>query len=158
MCRPASMIVTKSKVFWSEKSDSHEDIVEEFGLKERDVRKNYTFVRVEIVPPNNDYKLPFSRWAYHLDQDLKPEWYDAKDAEKRVRRAVKDWRKTKVIMPNEKRNLKNDDYILVSYGTVKSMRGSSTVVVYTKFDKGVLKSAKAVIIDRSGDKARCYTK
>ena len=30
MCRPASMIVTKSKVFWSEKSDSHEDIVEEF--------------------------------------------------------------------------------------------------------------------------------
>ena len=45
MCRPASMIVTKTKVFWSEKSDSHEDIVEEYKLKEQNVRGDYLFAR-----------------------------------------------------------------------------------------------------------------
>jgi len=32
MCRPASFVLTEHKVFWSKKSDSHEDIIREFGL------------------------------------------------------------------------------------------------------------------------------
>ena len=32
MCEPASFVVTKDKVFWSLKSDGHEDIIREHAL------------------------------------------------------------------------------------------------------------------------------
>ena len=127
MCRPASFIITKKQVFWSKKSDSHEDIVEEFKLKEQDVRGNYTFVRVEITPPDEDYTLPFNKWIFATDQDVLPKWYDKKKAEKETRKHLKDWRKAKIIMPTESRILNNGDYIFACYGTVESMCDSSTV-------------------------------
>jgi hypothetical protein len=130
MCEPASFVVTKKRVFWSKRSDSHEDIVDEFKLKERDARKNYTFVRVEIVPPNRDYSLPFSKWIYKLDQDLKPDWYDAKDVEKRCRMHLKDWRKAKVIMPTQKVKEVNFRHLVAVYGTIGSVSGGTIGSVY----------------------------
>ncbi|MHC4464909.1 MAG: hypothetical protein ACYS30_26290 [Planctomycetota bacterium] len=74
MCKPASFVVTKKEVFWSKLDESHEVIIEENKLKEKDVHGNITFVRIEIVPPENNYGLPFSKWKYNLDQDILPEW------------------------------------------------------------------------------------
>jgi len=125
MCRPASMVVTKQKVFWSKNSDSHEDIIEEFKLDEGKLREQPKLVRVEIVPPNEDYKLPFSKWNYRLDQDIKPKWYDEKKVEARVRKHLKEWRKCKVVMPNEeKREIKTGNIVAI-YGTVKYIRGGT---------------------------------
>ena len=167
------MVVTKKQVFWSKTSESHEAIIEEFGLKEKDVRGNVTFVRIEIVPLDNDYALPFSKWKYELDQDLLPKWYVAKDVERRARKHLKEWRKQKVIMPNEKRVVKEGDYILINCGTVQEVYSGGTVqkvyggtvqevysggtvITYIKLDKGILKSASAVLVDRSGVKVKCY--
>ena len=127
MCQPASFVVTKKEVFWSKNSESHTDIIEEFKLKEQDVRGNYTFVRVEIVPPDKDYTLPFKKWHYQLDQDLKPVWYDAKEVEKRCRAKLKGWRKAKVVMPNESRKEIANDHIVAIYGNVELLSGSSKV-------------------------------
>ena len=131
MCEPASMVVTKKQVFWSKTSDSHEEIIEEFGLKERDTRGDYTFVRVEITPPDRDFSAPLRKWQYKLDEtdtSYLPKWYEEKGVEKKVRIALKDWRKQKIIMPNQAVNeLKNDDYILVCYGSVENVRDSATI-------------------------------
>ena len=63
MCQPASFVITKNgkgiNVLWDKNvSDSHEDIIEHFGLTEINVRGEVTLVRVEIVPPGLDYTKP----------------------------------------------------------------------------------------------------
>ena len=136
MCRPASMIATKGKVFWSTKSEGHEDIIEEYELKERDIRDNIRFVRIEIIPPSNDFRLPFREWEYHLDQDILPDWYDAKDVEKRCRAKLEEWRKAKIVMPNEKRKICQSDYIVAVYGTIESVRGG----IIESVDGGTIES------------------
>jgi hypothetical protein len=90
MCRPASLIVTKSSVFFSKLGDSHEDIIRENNLHP-DGARGPTIVRVEIVPPNVRYDLPLDQWAYAVDQDILPDWYDADDAERRARVALTEW-------------------------------------------------------------------
>jgi len=127
MCRPASFVVTKKKVFWSETSDSHEDIIEEFGLKEFDVRKKATFVRVEITPPNQDFRLPLKKWRFQTDQDLLPDWYDSKEAEKRIRKILPKWLKRKVVLPKEERKTVDARGIIAIYGKVKYIYGSAQV-------------------------------
>ena len=90
MCRPASFIITKTSVFFSPLGDSHEEIIREHSLHP-DGARGPTIVRVEIVPPGVRYNLPLKRWAYAVDQDILPDWYDAEDAERRARVALSDW-------------------------------------------------------------------
>jgi hypothetical protein len=231
------MVVTQKQVFWSKVSEKHEDIIEEFGLKERDFRKNITLVRIEIVPPVNGYTLPPSKWVYNLEQDILPEWYVAEEVEKRARKHLKKWRKHKIIMPKQTRDIKKGEFILFNYGTVgynygtvddnygtvkknndsgmvnynsgtvnnnsgtvsynygtvkknsgtvgynygtvdynhgtvkmndnygtvndnygtvKVCKGKSTIITYVKLNKGILQSANAVLVGRSGKKPKCY--
>ena len=49
MCRAASFVVTKDKVFWSKMTDSHEEIIREFDLCP-EVAGKACVVRCEIVP------------------------------------------------------------------------------------------------------------
>ena len=142
MCDPASFVVTKKQVFWSKNSDSHELIIKENKLKEMDVRNNPTFVRVEIVPPDHDYRLPLKVWKYQLDQDIRPIWYNDKDAEKRCRFELKLWLKQKVINNKNKYfvELKEGEYYIINStvyatdnSTVKAY-GNSTVKAYGDSD------------------------
>jgi len=127
MCRPASFVVTKKEVFWSKSTDSHEDIIDEFKLREIDIRNKPTLVRIEIVPPDRNFCLPLKQWIYSLDQDIKPEWYDAKDVERRARAKLKEWRECKVVLPNRHRIAKNNDCVYaMGDSTVRAM-GRSTV-------------------------------
>jgi len=138
MCEPASFVVTKTKVFWSTKSEHHSHIIAEHKLLEKDVRGNFRVACVEITPPNGDLTLPFCKWVYHLDsrspQDVMPIWYDAKDVERRCRAKLKEWRAAKVVMPNEKRVIR-DGQIVGVYGKVKAsgsaiVRALNSAVVY----------------------------
>ena len=99
MCYPASLIVTKQGVKWSRKTDSHEDIIREFGLKD-EVANKITLVRVEITPPNGDMRTPIEQWVYKVDQGLLPDWYE-KNPEKweaEARAALADWYAAKVFL------------------------------------------------------------
>jgi len=105
MCKCASFVLTKDHEFWHEKSDSHEEIIALHNLHEGVGRVN--FVRVEISPANNNLSLPLSQWAYRLDENGElPEWYDAVDAEKRTRIALKKWAKAKLTRWNVKEAFK----------------------------------------------------
>ena len=89
MCKPASFVVTKNKVCWSTKSDSHEEIIAEHKLHADGVQ-GPNIVRVEIVPPGDDFRLPLDQWIFKTDQYILPQWYDATDVESRARVALVD--------------------------------------------------------------------
>lgn len=133
MCEPASMIVMKEgktfKVFWSKTSDSHEDIISEYNLRDTNVRSETTLVRVEITPKYRDYSIPLSEWSYKTDQDLLPEWYDAKKAEKAVRKELPKWVKEKIVLPDEiKREVKASERVVAVYGKVQYVHGEAQCV------------------------------
>ena len=128
MCQPASFVLTKDAIFWSKKTDSHESIIEEFGLH-ADGARGANIVRVEIVPAGNDFRLPIEQWAYKLDQDVKPKWYDAEECEARVRAVLPDWICAKVILPGVDAGEIRDRQIIACYGSVTAY-GSSSVTAY----------------------------
>ena len=229
MCTPASMIVTKAKVFWSEKTDSHHEIISEFGIMETDARGDINIVPVEIYPEDGNLNTPIGKWKFTIDhagyeRDL-PTWWDGEKYEKEVRAAVKDWKKQKVIT-RKRKEIKDGQFYLcdvadvqvakncelvinnsnvtaldnsnvTAFGnstvkafgnstvkafgnsnvmaldnstvkafgdstvtaqdnsTVLEINHSATVIAYKTLDLKCLKSSKAVIIDRSGDKVVC---
>ena len=208
MCKPASFVVTKKQVFWSKKTESHHEIVSEFKLKEQDVRKNYQIICVEIIPQNDDFASPLSKWELTLDgvglggysREL-PDWYDQKDVERRCRAELKEWRKSKVVMPGKTRKTLKNEQIIVVYGIVENVWDNGTVenvwdngivenvwdngivedvwgngivknvlgngivenvwdngivVACNSLSPGILKSSRAVLVDRSKPNVKCF--
>jgi len=96
MCKMASFIITKTEVLWSINSDSHEVIINENNLDDK--TNNPDFVRVEIVPQNDCYKLPLTQWLYNKDQDYLPDWYNPQEAEIACRAELDKWAAYKIII------------------------------------------------------------
>jgi len=92
VCNPASFVVTKERVFWSKKTNSHSDIVIEHNLYASGVN-GVNVVNVELVPTNMQYALPVEQWHFRTDQCEVPDWYDEEDAERRVRVELPEWQK-----------------------------------------------------------------
>ena len=87
MCRFFSGIVTKKSIVWDLDIDSHEDLLAKAGIK--DIKTDPNFVRVELVPTDNDvFNHDIKNWKLHVDQDFKPDWFDADDAEKKMRKLI----------------------------------------------------------------------
>ena len=95
MCKCASFVLTKDQVFWSKTTDSHEKIIEEFGLSPDGVR-GPNVSRVEICPPDNNLSLPLSKWVYKYDDNQIPDWYVEEDCKSRTFKALNDWKKCKL--------------------------------------------------------------
>ena len=88
MCKFASFVLTKGEEFWSDTSDSHEQIIKAHGLH-ADGAHGPNILRVEISPTDKIKVWPsLKAWAYRVDQDCMPEWFDAKECEKRTRAAL----------------------------------------------------------------------
>jgi hypothetical protein len=129
MCQPASFIITKDRVYWSKKSDSHEEILREYGLPDCDRNNglgNPVIARVEVTPQNQDFRLPLEQWSYCLDQDQLPDWYNREDAEKRVREVLPDWLAAKVVLPDQVVETVTEG-VLSIYGKVKYICDSAQV-------------------------------
>jgi hypothetical protein len=179
MCRPASFVVTKDSVLWSPTTESHEEIITEFGLHADGVR-GPNICRVELIPEDDLYWTDPATWSFGVDQDTLPEWWDAVDAERRVKAAALKWQAAKIIKPEQNRNvIKDGEFVLFSYGTVQAICGGTvqaicggtveairggtveeirggTVEAYVKLDPELLKGKYTVLIDRSGDVPVCY--
>jgi phage gp45-like len=129
MCEAASLVITTDKVFWSLKSDAHEEIIREFGLKD-EVANRITLVRVEITPPNGDWAAPLCQWQYKVDQDLLPEWYekDPDKQESRARAALKYWFSAKVFLSGN--HTIHDQQAYCFGNSTATLWGNSTATLY----------------------------
>ena len=86
MCRFASFVLTKDDVYFSDKTDSHTEICNQFHLKEDNHRNEPQLLMCELLPTTDldDFDTYECTW----DQDIKPDWFIPEIDEKRVREAM----------------------------------------------------------------------
>ena len=143
MCRFVSMVVTKDRIFWGA-SQNHNQIIEENKLIE-EVSGKLCFVRVEILPPNDDFSKPTKGWDFYVDQDILPDWWNPVEYEKRVRESLKSWLKEFVILSGN-HSVENKTVWIYDNSTVKAY-GNSNIIKYTRGEVVLTDNAK--MIDRS---------
>jgi len=121
MCMPASLVVTKDRIFWSKFSESHEDIIEEFHLYADGVC-GPNIVRVGLLPPYADYTKPVEEWLFRVDQDYLPHWWFQEKHEEEVREIVEhSWLPAKVVLPGEHRHAVKYQNLVAVYGTIDTI-------------------------------------
>lgn len=162
MYRPASFVLTRDRVFWSRKTDSHESIIEEFGLNQDGVR-GPNIVRVEVVPPDGDMRRPLAEWLFVFDQDMVPDWCDKADCERWARESLTEWAKAKLVIDatievRDAQVYAHGSSTVTAYGrsTVTACEDQSTVICLC-VQPVRPSSPLAVVIDKTGDKVVCYT-
>ena len=126
MCQLKSCLVLKDRVYCPD-YDSHQDMLENLGIKDDYLGASKTFVRVELTPPGGVQSLmePLDRWTLNVDQDVTPEWWDERDDRQRVEEAVEEWRREHVFSDGEHIVKAGEVYALGS-ATVEAF-GSATV-------------------------------
>lgn len=94
MCRFKSGIQFKNRnVLTTIYNESHSVLLEDLGIKDNEYNASSKFVRVELIPPNNNLAADISEWKYNVDQDILPDWYtlDKEKYEQSFREDVKEW-------------------------------------------------------------------
>jgi hypothetical protein len=179
VCKPASFVIADNgkRAFWSLATDSHEVIIAEYNLVEM-VANKVCIVRVEIVPPDDDMTKPLRQWIYNKDQDILPEWYDPKSAEKLCRLELKKWFAAKVFVKgihevsngifwawgNSQVTACGNSRVTAWGNSQVTARENSQVTAWENSTTNQLSSTakvivkeNAVVIDRTGLKPVCHT-
>ena len=82
MCNLKSMIVLRNKVFCPLDYDHHTEMLEELGIKDDVDNSTVKFVRVEMLPvDNNIFNHNLDNWKIKIDQPNTPEWFNEFKAE-----------------------------------------------------------------------------
>ena len=145
MCRFKSGIILKTRCVVAEGADdSHSNLLEKLNIVDTETNAMTKFVRVELLPPNDEWWTDPDTWEINVDQDILPDWYK-EDPEKynaEFRQAVKNWWKEHVLVDQkidtlssgyyrlkrcEVKKLLKDVQVMCDSATVQEMYGSATV-------------------------------
>ena len=145
MCRFKSGLILKNRcVIADGANDSHSDLLESLGIEDNIENAMRVFVRVELLPPNEEWWTDPDTWKENVDQDILPEWFknDKDRYFDEFRKAVKDWWKEHVRIDEEieelssgyyrlkrckVKNMLKDVKAMLDNSTVQDMRDNSTV-------------------------------
>lgn len=94
MCQLKSCLILKDRVFCPS-YNSHQRMLEQLKIEDNETNALHTFVRVELLPPDGACGLdkPLSEWTLKVDQDMRPDWWDAAAYRPMIEEAVEVWRK-----------------------------------------------------------------
>ncbi len=145
MCGFKSGLILKNRCVIAEgANDSHSDLLESLGIEDNIENAMRVFVRVELLPPNEEWWTDPDTWKENVDQDILPEWFE-NDKDRyfdEFRKAVKDWWKEHVRIDEEieelssgyyrlkrckVKNMLKDVKAMMDNSTVQDMSGNSTV-------------------------------
>jgi len=93
MCRFKSGIILKTRCVIAEGADdSHSNLLEQLNIEDTTANAMKKFVRVELLPPNDEWWTDPDTWKINVDQDILPDWYkdDPEKHNAEFRQAVKD--------------------------------------------------------------------
>lgn len=96
MCQFKSGIILKNRVVLiPEGNESYSDLLESLGIKDTYMNDTKTFVRVELIPKDDNKYTDINEWNYRVDQDIVPDWYvkDPGRYEQEFRDAVEEYMK-----------------------------------------------------------------
>jgi hypothetical protein len=154
MCRFLSAIVTRQgNVYCNPLTDSHEDLIEMFSIKDSKPMQN--FVRVEYTPESQTEIANIEKYNLSVDEDYTPEWFDEGLRDKTIRK-LKSMLK-KMIITEDRKILIGDAFILdhvnigvLRYARVISMAGGSVNVVWDGGSVNVVWDGGSVNVVRAG--------
>ena len=135
MCKLKSMIALKDRIYIAE-HDSHQNMLNEIGIKDDYLGASKKFVRLELSPPDGDPFSDVETWQLKVDQDIRPEWYSDEEYKPMAVEAVKEWAKTHIFVGvyGLKLNAGSNYYIkdckdvdIYGSASVKSICGSASV-------------------------------
>lgn len=101
MCRLFSGIATKNKIYLAPAyNQSHSTLLEKLNIEDSTENASRVFVRMELIPKNDDLTSDVSGWKFIVDQDIVPEWFenDRGKYEDKFRDTVKDWIKKNTVI------------------------------------------------------------
>jgi len=156
-----SGIILKDRVFVPD-YDHHTDMLEELGIEDNWTNAETKFIRVELIPPNNDMFSPIETWKFNVDQDILPDWYVKEVDRDRMVSAVKGWAKEHIFIDKSDFTigegtyyLKNCKRVACHSSTVKAY-DSSTVEAYDSSTVKAYDSSTVKAYDSSTVKA-CHS-
>ena len=154
MCQLKSCLVLKDRVYCPD-YDSHQDMLDKLGIKDDYLGASKTFVRVELLPPDDVKSLmePLDRWTLKVDQDVTPEWWDERADRQRVEEAVEAWRREHVFAEGE-HSISTGIVYALSSATVEAW-GSATVKAYgsakvTAYNRATVKAYEHATVTATG--------
>ncbi len=144
MCRMKSMILLKDSVFCPD-YDRHSDMLD--ALKIKDNKRIPDFVKIEIVPPQDDMSRPVEEWAYEPDQDKFPKWYVREVDEPRCREALKKWAAEHIFTDGD-HEVQDGLYYALGRSTVTA-RDNSTVTARGRSTVTAMDSSTVTALDNA---------
>ena len=132
MCRFKSGIILKTRCVVADGvNDSHSDLLDGLGIEDTEINAMTKFVRVELLPPNNEWWTDPDRWKINIDQDILPDWYkeDKEKYNEDFRKEVKEWCNKHVLVDKNIRELK-EGYYLLKDCDVETLANNAVVVLY----------------------------
>ena len=112
MCQFKSAILLKDRVYFSNKTESHIEMLEELKIADTQRNAETKFVRVELIPKENDAFSDINSWKFVVDQDILPNWFVKEYDESRMREAVKVWAKSHIFISVDDLQLSNGIFYL----------------------------------------------
>jgi len=92
-----SGIILKDRVFIPD-YDNYADMFKELNIDGNPENTKPIFVRVELIPQDNNVFSDIATWRFNVNQDIVPDWF-VKDYEKeRMITAVKEWAKSRIYI------------------------------------------------------------
>lgn len=161
MCRLFSGIATKNKIYLAPVYDqSHSRLLEKLNIKDTMENASRVFVRMELIPNNDDLTTDISTWMFVVDQDIVPDWFenDRGRYEDEFRNVVSDWvKKNTVIMAGKSWSIFKEDekgtYYLLNEILFKSEFGKNNNYAESEITKKLAEHAlTAALKDELGDR------
>jgi hypothetical protein len=153
MCQIKSGIVLKNKVFMPLDYDSHEEMLKELKLIDKDNKPE--FVRVEIIPIDRDiFNHDLKNWQLKVDQDFKPEWFSEKFAEIEMKEQLKNWWSERFLINRELAEIKEGRWFLKN-GKVDIIKGNTLIEqMWESSQVGVMRESSQVGVMRESSQVR----
>ena len=145
MCRFKSGIILKSRSYIAEGyDDSHTNLLEKLNIEDTTENAMRKFVRVELIPDNDEWWTDPKDWKVNIDQDILPDWFkeDEQKYLEEFRKRVIGWWNDHVFVDKtierlecgyyrlkrcEVKKLLNNVKVMLDNSTVQRMLDNSTV-------------------------------
>jgi hypothetical protein len=129
----ANFIVTNEngrvRTRWSKSAcEAHQGIIDLFSQPAEPGCRQTSFVRVVMTSPDEDFGESLDAWSFGVAQETVPDWFDAVEIEKAVRKELPHWHETKIVGPGQvRKRIDGNQHVVAVLGEVDEVCDSATI-------------------------------
>ena len=148
MCRLKSGIILKDEVFVPD-YDHHTNMLAELEIEDNEKNASTRFVRAELYPENDDVFTDPETWIFHVDQDIRPDWFVEDYERERFIKAVKKWWAAHVFIGKDDLELPAGFSYYLKGCKRATLRGNSTATLRGNSTATMLENSTATLWENS---------